>query len=62
MLEPADSASPGEGSRVYGRIEEIRPCAKTWVLALLGLGVWSCYKDSSGCVIVIVGESVGDSA
>ncbi len=23
MLEPADSASPGEGSRVYGRIEEI---------------------------------------
>ena len=39
-----------------------RGCAKTWVLAVLVLGVGSCYKESSGCVVVVVGEAVGDSS
>ena len=40
----------------------VRGCAKTWVLAVLALGVGSCYKDSSGGVIVVVGEPVGDAS
>ena len=44
------------------RPPRFRGYAKTWVLALL-LSVWgSCYEDSSGCVIVGVGEPVGDSS
>ena len=39
-----------------------RGCAKTWVLAVLALGVGSCYEDSSGGVIVVVGEPVGDAS
>ena len=37
-------------------------CAKTWVLAVLALGVGSCYEDSSGGVVVVVGEAVGDAS
>ena len=37
-------------------------CAKTWVLAVLVVGVGSCYEDSAGCVVVVVGEPVGDAA
>ena len=36
--------------------------AKTWVLVVLALGVGSCYEDSSGGVIVGVGEPVGDAS
>ena len=39
-----------------------RGCAKTWVLAVLALGVGSCYEDSSSGVIVVVGEPVGDAS
>ena len=33
-----------------------------WVLAVLALGVGSCYEDSAGGVIVGVGEPVGDAS
>ena len=52
------------GSQPGMSVEEpvFRGCAKTWVLAVLVVGVGSCYEDSAGCVVVVVGEPVGDAA
>ena len=37
-------------------------CAISWVSGVL-VPVWgSCYKESAGCVVVVVGEPVGDSS
>ena len=39
-----------------------RGCAISWVSGVL-VPVWgSCYKESAGCVVVVVGEPVGDSS
>ena len=41
---------------------DLQNIGASWVLAVLALGVGSCYKDSSGGVIVGVGEPVGDAS
>ena len=42
--------------------ENERGCAISWVSGVL-VPVWgSCYKESAGCVVVVVGEPVGDSS
>ena len=42
--------------------DRVGGCAISWVSGVL-VPVWgSCYKESAGCVVVVVGEPVGDSS
>ena len=39
----------------------VEAARKRWFLGAV-VGVGSCYENSSGCVVVVVGKSVSDAA